>query len=119
MITLNPLYTHDQHQMVVMHARSGMLAIADRTAIECAREDEVRSGFTTSFLSIADATSNLRDPDAFPRGEQVARPSPEAARWREAVLATLDAYAAMPFGDRYFVNLQHLWIDPTHPEARP
>ena len=119
MITLNPLYTHDQHQMVVMHARSGMLAIAGRIDIECAREAEVRTGFTTSFMQSSEATSNLRDPDAFPRGEQVTRPSLEAARWREAVLATLDAYAAMPFGDRYFTNLQHLWADPTRPEVQP
>lgn len=111
------LYTHDHDQMVVMHARSGMLAIAGRVDIECAREDEVRTGFTTSFMRISEATSNLREPDAFPRGEQVTRPSPEAARWCEAVLATLDAYAAMPFGDRYFVNLQHLWIDATRPES--
>ena len=111
------LYTHDQHQMVFMHTRSGMLAIANRTDIECAREDEVRSGFTTSFMQISEATSNLRDPDAFPRGEQVARPSAEMTRWREAVSTTLDAYAAMPFGVRYFINLQHLWVAYTRVEA--
>lgn len=117
MITLDPLYTHDEHQLVVMHARSGMLAVAARVDVECAREDEIRTGFTTSFMPIDMATRNLRDPEAFPRGEQVSTPSPEAARWRSAVLAMLDAYAALPFGDRYFINLQNLWIDPTRPET--
>jgi hypothetical protein len=106
------VYSHDWHQIAVVHQRSGMVALASRVDVECARADEIRTGFTTSFISLEEATRNLRDRSAFPRGEQLTTPSAEALAWREAVVATLDAFAAMTFGDRYFTNIQRMWSEP-------
>lgn len=109
------IYIHDRHQLAVLHERSGYVALAPRDAVLCARPDEIRTGFTTSFFSrVTPAllrTSVL--PTVFsPRGEIRAEPCAEEIAWRDAVVETLDALVAMSDRDRYFANLQAMWRGP-------
>lgn len=103
------LFTHDRWAAALVHEASGLYALADLTLASAAREDETRTGFPTYFLSLADTRRTLLDPDAFPRGEMLTQPGAELARWRDAVIATLDAYVRLPSLERYFCDLQAMW----------
>lgn len=104
------LYIHDRHQLAVFHERSGYVAIAPRDLVLCARADEVRTGFTTSFFMRVDGL--LRAGAWAPRGEVRATPCAEEIAWRDAVTETLDALVRMTDLDRYFADLQALWRGP-------
>lgn len=115
------LYEHDQHQLCVMHPASGYYALAGRVDVECAREEEIRTAFTTSFLRTHD--TRMRTVGKFPRGQALgitdgihgprhfgdAETSPEALRWLAAVTKTLDVYVTLPSIDQYFCDLQAMW----------
>ena len=97
------VYIHDRHQLAVFHERSGYVALAPRDLVLCARAEEVRTGFTTSFFP-------RRDQFVFTaRGEARTAPCAEEIAWRDAVLATLDALVRMSDLDRYFADLQAMW----------
>lgn len=113
------LYTHDRCWAAVVHEASGLLALADLALASAARPDETRTGFPTYFTSLHDIRRLLKDPDAFPRGEMLTQPIPELARWRDAVVATLDGYVRMPSLERYFADLQGLWASGPAPETNP
>lgn len=103
----NTLYIHDRHQLAVFHEGSGYVAIAPRDLVLCARAEEIRTGFTTSFFRRIDP---LWRAGAFsPTGEARADPCAEEIAWRDAVTSTLDALVAMSDLDRYFANLQAMW----------
>lgn len=102
------IYIHDRHQLAVLHERSGYVALAPRDAVLCARADEVRTGFTTSFTLRHDALRPMRGVFE-PRGEARTEPCAEEIVWRDAVLSTLDVLADMAGGDRYFADLQAMW----------
>ena len=107
-----PDYIHDRHQLAVFHERSGYVALAPRDLVLCARAEEIRTGFTTSFFTrVTPALLRIAAlPFSFePRGEIRAEPCAEEIAWRDAVLATLDALVRMSDLDRYFADLQAMW----------
>ena len=113
------VYIHDRHQLAVFHERSGYVALAPRDLVLCARAEEIRIGFTTSFFPRTDnylrincyrmAGLGLRRGAFEPRGEARADPCAEEIAWRDAVLATLDALVRMSDQDRHFADLQAMW----------
>lgn len=101
------VYIHDRHQLAVFHELSGYVAIAPRDLVLCARADEVRTGFTTSFFQRIDP---LWRAGAFsPTGEARMEPCTEEIAWRDSIAATLDVLVGMSDLDRYFADLQAMW----------
>lgn len=104
------IYIHNRHQLAVFHERSGYVALAPRDLVLCARADEVRTGFTTSFFGRMDGL--LRAGAWAPRGEARIELCAEEIAWRDAVAETLDALVRMTDLDRHFADLQALWRGP-------
>lgn len=102
------LYIHDRHQLAVFHERSGYVALAPRDFVLCARPDEVRTEFTTSFIRRADAL--IKGGVFNARGDARTSDLCEGElAWRDAVVSTLDTLARMTGPDRYFADLQAMW----------
>lgn len=103
------IYIHDRHQLAVFHEGTGYVALAPRDFILCARPDEVRTEFTTSFFLRIDAM--FRPGFVFEaRGEARTTDLCEGeAAWLAAVGETLDALARMKGLDRHFADLQAMW----------
>ncbi len=106
------LSTHDQHQIVYVHERSGMSAICNRNALLNSPAPSDLRALWTGFVSTHEARVNLRAGARFPNGEVIVDPAPELARWRDEVIATLDAYTALDTTTRYFADLQAMWRGP-------
>jgi len=107
------LYTHDRHQIAVFHEPSGYVAIADRTFVACARADEVRTGFGTSFFLRSDPL--WRSGVFTPRGEACVEPTAEQGAWRDAVVETFDRLVRLPALDRHFADIQAMWSSGSAP----
>lgn len=97
------LSTHDEHQLVAVHERTGLAALALRSHVLAAIEPRT---VRTAFVYLSDV--NRRGP--WPRGQAISAPNPAEARWLAAVTETLDRVAAMSPIDRQFASLQGMWI---------